>query len=73
MKFNYDEVLAAFKPLNLKPTHCFDLLRVANKAWKERGTTLVEANYINDGLFSKIKDTDGQEYEITIKPVKVKS
>lgn len=73
MKFNYDEVLGAFAPLKgLKPTYCFDLLGLATKAWKQRGSTTLEVNYLPDGLFCKIKDTDGQEYEITIKPAKVK-
>jgi len=73
MKFNYDEILGAFKPLNLRPTYCFDLLREANKAWKERGATLIDAHYTNDGLVSKIKDADGQEYNVVITPVKTKS
>lgn len=70
MKFNYDEILGAFKPLDLKPTYCFDLLGLAAKAWKDRGAKTVEAHYTVDGLFTKIKDVDGQEYEVTIKPAK---
>ena len=72
MKLNYDEILGLCKPLqDLKPTHCFDLLGVANKAWKQRGTKTVNAHYLADGLFCKIKDVDGQEYDVTIKPAKV--
>jgi hypothetical protein len=67
MKYNYEDLL---KPFNLKPTYCFDLLRVANKAWKENGITTLDAHYLNEGLFTKIKDIDGQEYEVTIKPAK---
>jgi hypothetical protein len=73
MKFNYDDMFKdILKPLSLKPTYCFDLLRLATKSWKERGAAVVDAHYISDGLYTKIKDTDGQEYEITIKPTKVK-
>ena len=69
MKYNYDDLLNSFKPL--KPTHCFDLLGLATKAWKARGSKTLEAHYLVDGLFCKIKDIDGQEYEVTIKPAKV--
>jgi hypothetical protein len=74
MKYNYDDLLGSYKMVGqVKPTHCFDLLGLAAKAWKERGAKTLEAHYLVDGLLSRIKDIDGQEYEITIKPTKVKS
>lgn len=69
MKYDFNKILESFKPLNLKATHCMDLLLIIRQGLSKRGVELIKTNYNISGLQTIIKDIDGTDYEITIKPL----
>ena len=60
-----NDLMSSLNPLDLKPTHCFDLIRQMTK-----GIETKELHYTIDGLRAVIPHEEGVDYEVVIKPLR---
>lgn len=65
VKYSMDVMVQMGKVQNMKQTHCAELM----KLFMNNADVICDTcHYTADGLYAVIKDFDGQEYEVEIKP-----